>query len=272
MNRTTAKAAALMTEVRNKVPLVHQITNYVTVNDCANITLAIGASPIMADDISEAADITAISSSLVINIGTLNERTITSMLASGRKANELNIPIIFDPVGAGASRFRDDTTKAILAQLKLSVLRGNLSEVSFVAGHNAITRGVDASTEDSDNDALAVAKEAARQLGCVVAVTGAMDVITDGERTITIHNGHKMLSRVTGTGCMSTALLGSFVGATDDYFSAAVAGITVMGIAGEIACEKACGNGLGSFRTAIIDAVSTLDKNTFESRAKINEI
>lgn len=272
MNQIVKQTAALITEVRGKVPLVHQITNYVTVNDCANVTLAIGASPIMADDIDEAADITAISSSLVINIGTLNERTIVSMLASGKKANKLGIPIVFDPVGAGASNLRNETTRTILSQIKLAVLRGNLSEVSFVAGLGATTRGVDASAADSDNDAASVAIQAARRLGCVVAVTGAVDVISDGERTVKINNGHAMLSKVTGTGCMSTALVGAFAGISEDYLAAAVAGVTSMGIAGETAYEKASDKGTGAFRSAILDSICLLNQDIFESRAKINAV
>ena len=147
-NEIVIKIGNLLNEVRNKKPLVHNITNYVTVNDCANILLAIGASPIMADDIKEAADITKISSALVINIGTLNERTIESMIASGKKANELNIPVIFDPVGAGASEFRNETTKKILEEVKISVLRGNMSEIKFISGLESSTKGVDASESD----------------------------------------------------------------------------------------------------------------------------
>ncbi|MGE4483701.1 MAG: hydroxyethylthiazole kinase [Oscillospiraceae bacterium] len=272
MNNIIKQVSALITEVRNKVPLVHQITNYVTVNDCANITLAIGASPIMADDMAEAADITAISSALVINIGTLNERTVSSMLASGKRANALGIPVVFDPVGAGASKLRNDTTRTILKEVRLSVLRGNLSEVSFVAGLKATTRGVDASEADSINDAVTITKDTAQMLGCTVAVTGAVDVISDGRRTVTIQNGHKMLSNVTGTGCMATALIGAFAGVTDDSLLAAAAGIAAMGIAGEIAFNAAGGKGTGSFRSSIIDAVSLLDENLMEESANINEI
>lgn len=271
MNDMTKKAAKLLPIVRSKVPLVHQITNYVTVNDCANITLAVGASPIMADDIAEAADIASISSSLVLNIGTLNARTIASMLAAGKRANELGIPVVLDPVGAGASALRNETTKTILSQIKLAVLRGNLSEVSFAAGLKATTRGVDASAADAGNDAASVAASAARTLGCVVAITGAVDVISDGTRTVFIHNGQSMLSKVTGTGCMASALVGSCVGATGDYLTAAVTGIAIMGIAGELAYETAGANGIGSFRTAILDAVSLLDQNGFTQRANIHE-
>ena len=272
MNRMTKQAADLIEKVRGQVPLVHQITNYVTVNDCANITLAVGASPIMADDIGEAADIAGIASALVLNIGTLNERTIASMLAAGKRANERGIPVVLDPVGAGASRLRNETTLAILRQVRLAVVRGNLSELSFVAGLGASTRGVDASDADAGRDAVTVAREAARQLGCVAAVTGAVDVISDGTRTVEIRNGHPMLSRVTGTGCMSTALVGACAGAADDCLTAAVAAIAAMGIAGEIAYERAGEQGTGSFRTALMDAVSRLDRTVMESRANILEI
>lgn len=273
MDNYIKQIAGLIAEVRSKKPLIHNITNYVTVNDCANVVLAIGASPIMADDINEVADITAISSALVINIGTLNKRTIESMILSGKKANEKGIPVIFDPVGAGASAMRNETTRAILDTVKISVLRGNLSEVSYVAGLNAATKGVDASEADiKSNDSIAVAKTVAEKLGCVVAVTGAVDVISDGKKVVTVSNGHKMLSNVTGTGCMTTALVGSFCGAVKDYFKASVAGVAVMGTAGEIAYEVAGHKGTGSYHIAIIDAISKMDENIFGERALINEI
>ena len=271
MNSITKNVVSLMSELRDKVPLVHNITNYVTVNDVANALLAIGASPIMADDIDEAADITAISSALVINIGTLNKRTITSMIESGKKANALGIPVIFDPVGAGASRLRNDTTKEILNQVKITILRGNLSEVSFVAGLEVSTKGVDSSETDEKNDNVAVARSVAKKLNCVVAITGAVDVISDGERVVKISNGHKMLSKVTGTGCMTTALVGAFAGAGKDYFTAAAAGVASMGIAGEIAFENARNLGTGSFHIAIIDALSQLGSGMMAERALFDE-
>lgn len=272
MNHVTTRAAELLGLVRSEAPLVHQITNYVTAGDCANVTLAIGASPIMADDISEAAEITALSSALVLNIGTLNEKTLASMTASGEKANELKIPVILDPVGAGVSSLRNSATQSILRRVRVAVIRGNLSEISFVAGLRAKPRGVDVSETDLRNDAAAVAKEAAAQTGCVAAVTGAVDVVSDGRHTATIRNGHAMMAKVTGTGCMSTALTGAFAGATDDYYTAAAAGIAAMGIAGEIAWTKTGREGTGSFRAALIDAVSLLDRRTFERKAKIDEI
>jgi len=274
-NEIVIKIGNLLNEVRNNNPLVHNITNYVTVNDCANILLAVGASPIMADDIKEAADITKISSALVINIGTLNERTIESMIASGKMANELNIPVVFDPVGAGASGFRNATTKRILEEVKISVLRGNMSEIKFISGLEASTKGVDASESDlksGNEEGIKVAKDLANKLSCTVAITGATDIVSDGKRVAILKNGTKMLANVTGTGCMTTALVGAFCGAGSDCFIGTVSGITAMGISGEIALEKAGKIGTGSFHIAIIDAISNLNSETIENMAKVQEI
>lgn len=269
------KVVELLNRLKNKKPLIHNITNYVTVNDCANILLAIGASPIMADDLKESADITSIASALVINIGTLNERTIESMIASGKKANELNIPVVLDPVGAGASSFRNETTKRILEEIKISVLRGNMSEIKFIAGLESETKGVDASESDLksySDEGIRVAKSLAKRFNCTVAITGVCDIVSDGEKSVTIENGTKMLSNVTGTGCMTTALVGGYLGACEtkeDLFIAAVSGIVSMGICGEIAEERAGSIGLGSFHMAIIDAVSNLDEEDLLKRSKI---
>lgn len=272
MKNITSNIAKILGEVRIKKPLVHNITNYVTVNDCANVTLAIGASPIMADDIGEVVEITSISAALVINIGTLNQRTVEAMLCSAKKANELGIPVVLDPVGAGASTLRNKTTEDILSKVKISVLRGNMSEISFIAGLGGTTKGVDASESDlQSKDGVAIASTVAKKLGCVVAITGATDIISDGERVVTISNGHKMLSNVTGTGCMTTALVGAFCGASEDIFVATLGGIASMGIAGEIAYEKAGEKGTGSFHIAIIDAISKMTPDVILERAKINE-
>ncbi|HRC53730.1 MAG TPA: hydroxyethylthiazole kinase [Bacillota bacterium] len=263
-------------KVRAQSPLIHHITNYVTVNDCANIVLAIGASPIMADDIDEVEDITSISSALVLNIGTLNKRTIQSMIKAGKKANMLGIPVIFDPVGAGASRLRNETTQRIMEEVKIAVLRGNMSEVRFVAGLKATTKGVDASEIDKNMTLISAAeigKKVAEDSNCIVAVTGATDIVTDGRRAVFINNGTEHLSNVTGTGCMCTSLVGSFCGACeiDDLFSACIGGICAMGICGELAYESAGKCGYGGFHMAIIDAASKLTSETMVRRAKINE-
>lgn len=260
--------------IRRKRPLIHHITNYVTVNDCANIVLAIGASPIMADDIEEVETIVSISAALVLNIGTLNSRTVDSMLVAGKKANSLQIPVVFDPVGAGASELRNRTTQRILDEIKVSVLRGNISEIRFAAGLKAATQGVDASRADVGGGVaagLAVAEQAARRFGCVVALTGAIDIVSDGRRAVLIENGSRLLPGVTGTGCMCTSLVGAFSGASGDPLIAAAGGVLAMGLAGELAEESAGARGIGSFHAAIIDAVSHLNVGTIAGRAKIHE-
>jgi hydroxyethylthiazole kinase len=261
-------------ELRRKKPLVHHITNYVTVNDCANVVLAIGASPVMADDIGEVEDIASIASALVLNIGTLNQRTAEAMLAAGKKANALNIPVIFDPVGAGASGLRNRTAERLLDEVRISVLRGNISEIRFAAGLQAATKGVDASESDLAGGPEAgrvIAEKAARKFGCVAAITGATDIVSDGGRTVAIENGTRLLSDVTGTGCMCTSLVGAFCGASADYLVAAAGGVLSMGIAGELASEAAGGKGNGSFHIAIIDAVGRLSAETIAGRARIHE-
>ncbi len=262
--------------VREKKPLIHHITNYVTVNDCANIVLAIGASPIMADDIDEVETITALSSALVLNIGTLDRRTVTSMFAAGKKANELHIPVILDPVGAGISTLRNQTVMQLLQQVRIAILRGNMSEIRFVAGLHPAARGVDASETDQNSSRETernVAEEAAAQFGCVTAITGATDIVSDGQRTIYIENGTASLRNVTGTGCMCTSLAGAFCGAaTDGALVAAAGGILCMGIAGELAEESiGAGGGNGSFHVAIFDEISKLNAETLRQRAKIHE-
>ena len=265
-------AGAIVEQVREQVPLVHCMTNYVTVNDVANALLAIGASPIMSDDCHDVEDIVSISKALVLNIGTLNARTIDSMLLAGKKANTLGIPVILDPVGAGASAYRNATTERILREVKLTALRGNLSEVSFVAGLEVSTKGVDSSDADADKDAVAVAKTVAKKLGCTVAITGAVDTITDGTRVVQIHNGHPMLSKVTGTGCLTSGLTGAFVAAGEDTVYACAAAIAATGMAGEIAYEQAGDKGTGSFHIALIDALSKICQNTYIVRGKLAEL
>lgn len=258
--------------LRKTAPLVHHITNYVTVNDCANITLAIGASPVMADDEGEAAAMARLASSLVINIGTLNQRTIPSMMAAGKAANEKGIPVILDPVGAGATPLRTDTARKLMETISFAVIRGNLSEILCLAGLGAHTKGVDVSMEDRAMDPEGAAKTLAEKTGAVTAVTGAVDVITDGKRRAFISNGVPLMGRVTGTGCMCSSLIGSFCGADPDHpFEAAAAAVTAMGVLGDIAMEAAGEKGTGSFRAALMDAASKLTGDELERRAKYRE-
>ncbi len=258
-------------KVREKSPLVHCITNYVTVNDCANALLAIGASPIMADDIEEAADITAISSALVINIGTLNSRTIKSAISAGKRANELNKPVVFDPVGAGASRLRNNTTMEILKEAEIAIIRGNLSELAFIAGLNVSTKGVDSSEADLDKDPVLVAAKVAKDYKCIAAITGEVDTVSDGKRCVRLHNGHKMLSKVTGSGCLTSALTGAFAGAAEDKLTAACGAILTTSIAGELAYKKAGELGTGSFHISLIDFISIMNSEIMLNYANIKE-
>jgi hydroxyethylthiazole kinase len=254
--------------VKEKSPLVHHITNYVTVNDCANIVLAIGGSPVMADDINEVEEMVSFASALVINVGTLNERTIESMIKAGVKANELDIPVILDPVGVGATTLRTETVKKLLKNIKFAVIRGNMSEIKITAGIDVQIKGVDSTA--NDEGALEIAQNLAKRLNTVVAITGARDVITDGERYCLIDNGHKILSMVTGTGCMSTALIGAYAGVTKDYLLAATSGIMSMGIAGEKAYESLYNNeGIGTFRMRLFDNIYNLSSEDFEKRGKV---
>lgn len=240
--------------LKEKKPLVHHITNYVTVNDCANITLAIGASPVMADDIGEVAEMVSFASALVLNIGTLNSRNIESMMAVGKKAREKGIAIVFDPVGVGATALRTATAKKIIQEVGPSVIRGNMSEIKIIAGLDAGIKGVDSVADEAGGET--VARQLSQKLGCVIAITGKQDIIAAGERVCRIDNGHAILSQVTGTGCMATSLIACYCGATGDCFTGAAAGVMTMGIAGEIAQQSLqAGEGVGTFRMRLFDAV-----------------
>ena len=262
-----------LNNIASSKPLIQQITNYVTVNDCANITLAIGASPVMADAIEEVADIVKISSALVINIGTLNPTTLEAMFVAGKKANEINIPVILDPVGAGASTYRNEKTMQLLKEVNFSVIRGNISEMKFIAGLSANTKGVDASDEDATSDVGQIAPALAKEHNCVVVISGSRDIISDGKRTVAILNGHPAMANVTGTGCMSASLIASFCGANPDHiFGSAITAALCMGVAGEIAYERVGNLGTCSLRDAIIDEISKMKSATLVERGCVNEI
>jgi hydroxyethylthiazole kinase len=255
-------------EVKNKKPLVHNITNYVTVNDCANILLALGASPVMADDEDEVEEMVSIASALVINIGTLNKRTVNSMIKAGKRANELNIPVILDPVGVGATTLRTETTKKLLEEIKFSIIRGNMSEIKIITGINVEIKGVDSVADDEG--AVEVAKKLSKITGAVVAITGVRDVIAKGDEFCQLDNGHEMLSRVTGTGCMTTALIGGYAGAIKDNFIAAIAGIMTMGLAGEKANALLKDDeGIGSFRVKLFDGIYNMTPEALRKGGKI---
>lgn len=266
----------MMRNVHATHPLVHNITNYVTVNDCANILLAAGASPIMADDIGEVEEIQTICGALVINIGTLNARTIDAMLAAGRTATTLGHPIILDPVGAGASKLRTETAKSLLESLEISVIRGNISELKALYAGDNHTKGVDANdidaiTEDNLIESIALAKRMAQHFESIVAITGAIDIVSDSETAFVIRNGHASMSRITGTGCMLTSLVGAYACANPHKkLHATVTAVALMGICGELAhasCEREK-LGSSSMRTRLIDAISMLTPEILEQHLK----
>ena len=260
--------------VRKTVPLVHNITNYVTVNDVANILLACGGSPIMSDEPEDVEDITSICGGLNINIGTLNSRTITSMLLAGKKANLLGHPVVLDPVGAGASQLRTDTANRLLREVKFTVIRGNISEIKTLASGAGTTKGVDADvadkvTEENLDSAVAFAKAFAARTGAVVAITGAIDIVADAHKAYCIRNGHPMMSSITGTGCQLSALTAAFVTANPDQpLEAAAAAVCAMGLAGEIAHSRLSPlDGNSTYRNYIIDAVYNMTPAQLEEGA-----
>lgn len=267
----------ILENVNAKPPLVHCITNYVTVNDCANMVLACGGSPIMADDINEVEAITAICNALVINIGTLNERTVRSMIKAGKKANNLGLPVILDPVGAGASSLRTKTVFELLKEVKFSVIRGNVSEIKTIQLGNGTTKGVDADISDAVNDdnldqMVVFAKTLSEKTGAVIAITGAIDIVADTQKAMVIRNGHAMMSRITGTGCMLTTVVGSYCGANpEDVLMATAAAVSNIGLCGELAFEKIQdqNGGTASFRIALIDFMSQMDMGTLIGGMKV---
>ena len=266
---------SIFANVRAKSPLVHNITNYVTVNDCANIVLACGASPIMADDAAEVEDITSLCAGLNLNIGTLNSRTIPSVLLAGHTAHRLGRPVVLDPVGAGASHLRTETALRLLREVKFTVIRGNISEIRTLAAGSGTTKGVDADTADKVTDetldkTVAFAKAFAARTGAVVAVTGAIDIVADGERAFCIRNGHPMMSAVTGTGCQLSALTAAFCAANPDKpLEAAAAAVCAMGLAGEAAHSRLSRlDGNATYRNYIIDAIFNMTPEQLEEGAR----
>lgn len=261
----------------NKGSLVHCITNYVTVNDVANAILASGGSPIMADAIEEVADITSICSSVVLNIGTLNSRTLDSMIKAGKTANSLNKPVILDPVGVGASKYRGDSVKSLLDNINFSVIRGNATEIKSILIGNKTDSGVDVSVDDIISEEnleiyINIAKEVSTTYNAVVVITGPIDIITNNKITYIVKNGHENMEKITGTGCMLAGLIGSITGAnSDDILRSTTLAVGMMGLSGELANEKMTKEnlGTGSLRTFIIDNISRFERDNLQENLKI---
>jgi hydroxyethylthiazole kinase len=259
------KAAENLKSLREKRPLIHNITNYVVMNYTANALLACGASPVMAHASEEVEEMVSFAGALVLNIGTLTPYWIDSMLKAGKRANELNVPIILDPVGSGATKLRTDSAKKLIDELSISVVRGNASEVLSLAHEGSRTKGVDSihSVDDAADAALILAKE----LNTALAITGKVDLITDGERIYRVSNGHELLGYVTGTGCTATVMIGAFLAVDPDPVEATTTGLAYFGLAGEKAAADA--QAPGSFMIKVLDALYTIDEEEMEKGAKI---
>jgi hydroxyethylthiazole kinase len=262
----TISPGTTLRALREAKPLVHQLTNYVVMNETANATLALGALPVMAHAREEVEEMVGLAGALVLNIGTLSPHWVEAMLLAGRAASERGTPVVLDPVGAGATRYRTETARRILDEVDVTVLRGNAGEVATLVGVEAEVRGVESIGGVADPAELA--REAARALGVVASVTGPVDHVSDGERTLAVANGHALLAAVSGTGCMSTALTGCFLAAKREApVEAAAEALAAFGVAAEDAAALA--GGPGTFHAALYDALAALDPDTLDGRAKI---
>ena len=260
--------------VRKSVPLVHNITNYVTVNDVANVLLACGGSPIMSDEAEDVEDITSVCGGLNINIGTLHKTSIEGMFRAGRKANELGHPVLLDPVGAGASALRTNTALDLMKELNLAVIRGNISEIKTLALGSGTTKGVDADvadtvTEENLDEVVAFVKKFAKESGSIIAVTGAIDLVTDGEKCYVIRNGRPEMGKITGTGCQLSGMMTAYITANpENRLEAAAASVCVMGLAGQIGWNRMQeGDGNSTYRNRIIDAIYNMTGEELEKGA-----
>ena len=251
--------------LRDAKPLVHQITNYVVMNETANATLALGALPVMAHAREEVEEMVALAGALVLNIGTLSPSWVEAMLLAGRAANELGVPVVLDPVGAGATTYRTETAQRLLGEVRVTVLRGNAGEIATLVGVAAEVRGVE--SIGAGDDAAELARAAGAQLGLVASVTGPVDHVSDGETVVSIANGDPLLAAITGTGCMSSALTGCFLAVNRDRpLEAAAEALVAFGVAGEDAARGA--SGPGSFHVALYDSLAALDPATLDARAR----
>jgi hydroxyethylthiazole kinase len=267
MSNFSLKAAENLQKIRETKPLIHNITNFVVMNYTANVLLATGASPVMAHAENEVEDMVAFAGALVLNIGTLTNNWVASMIMAGQKATALQKPIILDPVGSGATPFRTASAKLIIEKTKVGVVRGNASEILSLGSQQSATKGVD--TMHSVQDAAVTASLLARELDTILAITGPIDLVTDGSRVFNIANGHHLMPYVTGTGCSATAVIGAFAAVDTDYLTAAATALAFFGLAGEMAGKAA--NGPGSFMIHLLDALYTMTPEQLEEGCRINE-
>jgi hydroxyethylthiazole kinase len=265
MENLAEQAARNLRAVRERKPLVHNITNFVVMNYTANALLAMGASPVMAHAINEVEEMVSHAGALVLNIGTLTDEWVAAMIAAGRKATDKKIPIVLDPVGSGATRLRTESARKILSQTRVSVLRGNASEILSLQDDNSRTKGVDA--VHGVDEAARTAGILAAELGSTLAITGPVDLITDGRRVVRVANGHPLMASVTGTGCTATAAVGAFLAVDPDPVGAAATALAFFGLAGEVAGASATAP--GSFMIKMLDALFTITPEQLQGGCKI---
>ncbi|MBM7693934.1 hydroxyethylthiazole kinase [Peribacillus deserti] len=261
------KISSLLDRLRKNNPLICNITNMVVTNFTANGLLALGASPVMSNSPEEAAEMAKISGALVLNMGTLHPRQVETMIIAGRSANLHNIPVIFDPVGAGATAYRTETAKKILSEVCVSVIRGNAAEIANISGEHWEIKGVDAVS--SNRNIAGLAKSAANKLHTIVALTGKEDFVSNGEITYANYNGHPILTCVTGTGCLLTSVLGAFSAVEPDFMLASLGALTTYGIAAENAAKKEAVMGPGSFQTAFLDELHNISPAEIEKYSSV---
>ncbi|MEI7434225.1 MAG: hydroxyethylthiazole kinase [Methanomicrobiales archaeon] len=261
------KYSAMLELLRQNQPLVHHITNYVTVNDCANITLCIGASPVMSHALEEVEEMVSHAGALVLNIGTLDPDQAKSMLLAGHAANKLDIPVIVDPVGTGATRYRTHFMSHLIDELQISIIKGNAGEIGMLAGADAHVKGVDSG--DVKGDLCNIAQIFALKTGITTVISGPTDIVSDGSQVITVENGHPMMGRISGTGCMLTSIIASFAAIERDMAETSAASLAAFGIAGERAASNT--SGPGSFKTALFDQLSLLTPDELARNAKFRK-
>ena len=267
MKDLSKRAAENMMAIRENKPLIHNITNYVVMNYTANALLAMGASPVMAHAPNEVEEMVSFAGALVLNIGTLTDEWVAAMIKAGKKATELNTPIVLDPVGSGATALRTNSAKKIINETRVSVLRGNASEILSLSDADSKTKGVDSiHTVDEASDS---AKALARELKTTLAITGPTDLVTDGDRVLKVENGHPLMACVTGTGCTATAAIGAFLAVDEDPVSATATALAFFGLAGERAGGQA--SGPGSFMIALLDGLYTITPEDLEAESRIVE-
>jgi hydroxyethylthiazole kinase len=263
-----AEVYELLDRIKEQKPLIHHITNWVTIYDCANITRTVGALPVMAHAIEESSDMTSIASALVLNIGTLTPELIESMITAGKKANQISIPVLLDAVGVGATALRTESANKIISEVKVDIIKGNSAEIGVLAGVNAIVKGVEAMSVEGN--LVDIATRLAKEKNATVVITGVQDIVSNGKDTYLIDNGHTMMGAIVGTGCMASSVIGCFVAVEKDYPLAATAALVCFGIAGELAARFS--KGPGTYKEAFYDEIYALDRDMIITLEKYKKV